>query len=1753
MSNPYHQFNIRPRLTTRLLAVQPNHPSNDINNTNFHNPSLRSVGLLPPTVAYAGQQLYRALPSDIPVIVGNETVDSNAVGQMANDQWRPLQYPRIITHSNTGMTVMPIMPIDVANRPFQVHQPRNVPNAAPIRMCANVPAGDLLQQFASRYAPVLQNRIPLLQQQATSVQLASNVPPFPGASVNSVGVGNTTGTPSGDLGDNNPFRQVQWIPPAIHVTGVPQVPFAVEIKPQTDDTPQDHDTFVSAPAVNDANYGMEGACEQPLPTVYLDIAMDGSSQCLDANKGTVDKSSAGSAVIVMKSAEKSGKRKSEQCESRSGVKILKLLEKHSVKPCVVSLVPIDGMAVNRPECNSVEQVCVEADTTAAISVDELEENPTVEEFGAADNQAPCVISSVPTDHMVDDGPESNVVEEECVDAKDVASCPEDNSTMEELDTPENQETRECGTPATSVSKEQELSSNLETPMSGIQQSAREGDSDQLIGSDEDVGEDDPPHDGDDRLPDEGGISESACYEIVSTKSDALLFDMECDGQKDGETLRVLLPTKKSKGPKKKSKLTSTALPPPTTTVLPTSRFNLLNMLSSINKAKKPVKKSGLAKSKVSHTKNASVSKQLHKNPTTVEKIGEIVSIDTDTDNSDDDVVVAAEVSASKSVVNRSQRYAASACLEKMSASISRLETIEIKRSENALLGVPLQSSFFRFEAQSSEVFRLLAMERTRVPRDVLAELSDLVDGTTDDKQPSFSDVSDHNVGRVPRGESRSLLFQCLFCPYGEMSAKRIMAHVKQQHGKYASFVQRSLLPSRQMQLHIYCRHCNFVAYDSAAMFIHFAVYHKVAGILLSQPRDIEQDPDWAPMINPDSNAQQFPFYCCPNCVYIDAEWNRMIEHMLRRHASESAVFLGCAVRLIMVGRASKHLSSFSYRTLASQKLARKEIYACVSCRFFSFYPTYAFCHYVVSHCNLELLYMCAASPSCSKRYTSVEDVLTHIQGSHVTMRVLQCQCTATVMDSLMSSEVDVRAGQLTTADVPVHVNYGVSSAFIRKGSVATIEIGDDDNDSDEDVVVLRPEDCQYMTVSVIRESTRENSPDQLLGSDSELGTDDHLLCSDSDCLLVEPEPLTSNECTDIPSASILSEKSNPTEQDVSKQEPHNSCPSSQPEAIEVADDSDDSDDTVVLSPAHSDKSDDVEPDLDEGSNCASVLAADEPSEESHPTEENVSTQEARELDCRYPDDTVSEQTAEQCSGNDTEPDVNHTVEKTVASDNHQALSEHGIDATSASEAQEFSDDTIPAIQESERESNSDQLIDSDKDAEADGPLLDDNNYLLNEDGISEKSAYGEDTVSTTEAEDTESKTMESVCSGEDEYVTEPVCDPNIETGIHVEDESSKTEFCDSHSGKTEEVLGGIGSQAVCSSSNSLTGLVDSTADSACQSSDAYAPVDCAAGVADNEVNHTSLPANDESITETETSRAESVDSADSLASRKDTDQFTDSTAASATTAPSNDEDATVLAVRRTPDAMSQEVVHDDMTVSEVNVARPQLNNACIVEPPEEELFNFSEPDGIDNCLGFDDDTFSSFEFPESPTSTGLFPCESRECPMLDAEEQLLLLSDQLTADLPQSGRHCGSAEDVAPACCVVSSADIINSDTVDDPAIVSKENPCLALFCQHMSEGAVCSSVGEKEQFDMSVDSLPCEADSVQERDIQMAPYCADSGTEVSPRSGDSSLGERTDSPSEQSAVSNSADKPCTVNQSRFKTLAGFRFTSPCSFDTKPS
>jgi len=1781
MSNPYSQFNIRPRLNARLPAVPADTYGSRLN---FHGPILGTVRLLPPSAAYDNQRLYNTLPSSVPAVARNVSAEFNTAGQLLGSQ--NLAY---MTNCNSGMTVTPVMQLGVGNQPIGLHQPTNFPGTVGMRMCSSGQANNVLQPFVpGNTAAMFQNHIPVLPPDAASVQhtgTSYNVPAFP------VIPSNTVNTLSATV--DIPFREVQWIPAALQQTGVPQMPYAVEIKPENCETQQKHFPSGYVPVINSAftvtgaNYITECANAQLAPKVYLDIAMDRNTVHLDANQRTADRPSADN-ITVAKATKKTGKRKG-NCHTRtSGAKVLKL---PPVKPCSVSLVRIDSISISRPKSNeSVEDVCDDQELDKpeldAGSVPEVPEvlskqdvlETVIQESTSDDQDIPLPvvqqnISYSESDQLI--GSDEDVGE-------DYPPHDDDNCSMNE-----------------DVGTEQPLRYEVTT-----------SESDRLIGSDEDVGEDYPPHDDDNcSMNEDVGTEQPLRYE-VTTNSDALLFDMECDGEKDNETLRVLLPTE--------------------------------NLTTAGGK-------NGSTKKTDSNTRK---SKQPCKIPTASDS--QVVSINIDADNSDDDddIIIASELpplATDTFSESRSLRTAASACKEKISATQTLFESIEIQKCVNSLLGVPLQSSCFRFDSHSLEVFRLLSMEKRFVPHNVLSQLMDLVasvDAAAAGRGSSCSEVSSGTFSGIPHGGSRKLLFQCLFCPYCELSARRVMVHVKQRHQMYASFIQCSLLPepSRRILLHIYCRHCNFIAYDSAAMFIHFATYHKVPGILLGQPKDIEHDPDWAPVIDPESSAREFPFYCCPNCSYIDAEWNRMIQHMLKKHASES-VFFGCVVRLMMFGRSSKYTSSFTYKSLTRQeqcKVARRQIYACVSCRFFSFYPTYAFCHYVVNHCSVEMLYVCAASPSCSKRCTSLENVISHIQAVHVAMKRLQFRCTATVFDALTSTELDVVPGELVTADVPVRISYRSSSASVRTGSEMTIEIEDDDDS--EDVVVLSPACRDEKSDDVEPESDEEKCTD----NDAEIID----LCSKSTAAEQNvtkryPSELGhSNEERRVSEKIVQLLREEDTESEIVLSSDDETSIAKANDAMcgktnSVLNSADQSITELVSEQnAEANLEGRVEGETSKVTDCDSLREANKQSlgrteslssltelvsvvvKSAYPDANSdsaatvaVSTAAEQSVTKRYPSEMGHSSQERGVSGiiaqllrEDTEADIvlrNSVSVLNPLSTLTELVSSVGLVNSGCLDANPLADSaaTVADFENSQCEANEQDLNGTDSQSvqnplttcisETSGtelvssvvdsalpnvdadPLADSAATVASFENpqceASEKDLNGADSQSVQNPLTTcisETSGTELVNSVVDSAF------PNVDADPLADSTATVASFENPQCEASEKDLNGAESNTLstCMSGRSCTESVNSDVDSA--SNDANLVADSAATVADVAYD-VSVPCLDDVSSSTEsasvqnplqgTTRTDSINSAeDPIFSSKDATQQTVTATAGTDLANQNsvaavDESTANSAVRWTDDMSSQEIVCG-YTVTEGDVTNPQLTNASTAE---QELFTSDQQNSIEvfnEWLGFDDDMFSSSELPKSSSEQ----LESRGRCMLDLEEELLLLAEQQTPDELQPPDRCSNTEHAVSVCSVALSEesvndDVVNDDVADDSLIVSIEDPCLAPCQQDTSDDAICSDITESEQLHPSVDSWPQESDAA-DKSLQgncveeiLVPSYTSCSSEILSESRDLEVTERVESASEHCTVSNSNDKPVTVNQLRFKALSGFRFPASCSFATKPS
>jgi len=1067
MSNYYQQFNIRPHLNA---SCQAHHASSNLNNLNFYNRAPETIRPLSPAVAHANPQMYNAsyAPIMAAAMPNFSLVDQTEFA------------PMYMMNTHPGMTVMPTVSFNLGNQPLRVCHPTNCPEAA-----------DLLGQCATENKALLQNQIPTLPSEAVYTAQTSNLPTFPRVSVTQTQVLENAATlPSADV--HIPFRQVQWIPPPAEETAVPLIPYAVEIKPQEDEIPQNPVPLDDFPMIsttvpeNGTSCRMEFAKDQSVATAYLVTAAGSSLHSFDASTRTPDETSVvgGTELSVTNVSEKTGQQKrSQSYEHSSGVKVLKLCDEKNSKPCsyvYASSVHLDSTHRHHKSNGRIDEFC-------AASDQELNE-PEV-------------------------GTHPMPVQEN--DEELLHTCSQDAPLL---------------SPTVSEASEP----------------------DELINSDENVEDEDVPDDGNTCSQNEDVDSEAECYEVVPTNSDALLFDMECDGGKEGKTLRVIAPTKnvqtsartenvktvviKIRAAKTVSAplkaVESILLQQPAATLRSTMSVPTIypksarstdpgvgyfGVSSCVRLERRTASQRSAAracKDKISAVFDMERSDEIDDEascvmpaensntdcasslPETTESqrphqrqsvsCSSVIPVCLGKDDSDVTVVPQLEHSTANTAVTTSERFNTEAYNDKISSvsqessspddellcttavpptlptasdsdsipiskdktlpAQTQLQTVKIKRSENSLLGLPLHSVSFHFESWSSEVFPLLWVEKSYVPQKMLMLLTDLLS-----LPGAAAQQCSHCNLPGPFGK---FLFQCLFCPYGESSAKRVVQHVMQRHQKYAALMQRSLLTVCEPQLRIYCHHCDFVTHDSAALLIHFATYHKVLGIFSASRKLTENDPTWTPVVNPDDAARHFPFYCCPDCSYLDVEWNRFIQHMLKKHSSK-LVFFGCVVRLIKVGSGgAQYLGSSTYNAFATEEMhasIRKEIYACVKCRFSSFYPSYVFRHYAVRHSCLEMLYLCAASPCCPKRCTTTDDIISHIGEVHVAVRSMQFRCTATLFDRSTSMQLDVSPGELTAADVPVHSDCQSPSAACSSTSseASPVMVIDVDDDSDD--------------------------------------------------------------------------------------------------------------------------------------------------------------------------------------------------------------------------------------------------------------------------------------------------------------------------------------------------------------------------------------------------------------------------------------------------------------------------------------------------------------------------------------------------------------------------------------------------------------------------------------------------------------------------------------------------------------------------------
>jgi len=398
----------------------------------------------------------------------------------------------------------------------------------------------------------------------------------------------------------------------------------------------------------------------------------------------------------------------------------------------------------------------------------------------------------------------------------------------------------------------------------------------------------------------------------------------------------------------------------------------------------------------------------------------------------------------------------------------------------------------------------------------------------------------------------------------------------------------------------------------------------------------------------------------------------------------------------------------------------------------------------------------------------------------------------------------------------------------------------------------------------------------------------------------------------------------------------------------------------------------------------------------------------------------------------------------------------------------------------------------------------------------------------------------------------------VDLDRNVDDETSKITACDSECEVTEQEPGRPESQSVWNP-GTVGDFVDSVVDSTFPNKDAKQLADSAAVVADL-ANHSGVCSNDESFIESEsilnpvTGTSQTDSAADPTFMSKDQLADTDTVVADLLnheSVPANDESAECLAVHQTDDFLQLEGTCDDFTVNDGEVVNPKLNDA---RTSEQELLTSDQPNTAElytECLGFDEDILSGFELPQSPSNR----IENREGCTFDLDEEVLLLSKQLSADEPPPQEHSSNVQHAVLSRSDASSTENLTDVGLDDSLIVSMDNPCLAEY-QDMSDDAFCSDAVESEQLRALDDSWNQEeADAVnnsvqQHCDETLLPSHASCSSEIPSESRDSETSEQTDTTNEQCG---GAAEPDSVNLLRFKSLSGFRFPVPSWFNAKPN
>ena len=224
-------------------------------------------------------------------------------------------------------------------------------------------------------------------------------------------------------------------------------------------------------------------------------------------------------------------------------------------------------------------------------------------------------------------------------------------------------------------------------------------------------------------------------------------------------------------------------------------------------------------------------------------------------------------------------------------------------------------------------------------------------------------------------------YQCSECPFRAAVPNKVTAHLQDCHDGVKD------VELKRPVFFLFCRHCDFIAYEKLSMWRHLEKYHGLTDVIRVNPAG-PPSLDNTRLVGLPSGALQTEslVFRCDACDLITLSRQDVMWHVLREHSRENCVGKG----FVQVSR----LEARAKVSRLPRKWSESENFVCLHCHHVTYDRSLIESHCIERHANYLMLSICSV---CEKQFDKHDLMTRHFTLTHGDVN--QHSCTVTLVGS----------------------------------------------------------------------------------------------------------------------------------------------------------------------------------------------------------------------------------------------------------------------------------------------------------------------------------------------------------------------------------------------------------------------------------------------------------------------------------------------------------------------------------------------------------------------------------------------------------------------------------------------------------------------------------------------------------------------------------------------------------------------------------